>query len=77
MTDKPDTTTLSGAEFQRHVGTDPEKWAEAYLAAYDRDGVHVAPFEERAAFVARWLRDYAEVCVAEVVGRVTKLFGLP
>ena len=31
MTDKPDTTTLSGAEFQRYAGTDPVKWAEALL----------------------------------------------
>ena len=33
--DKPDTTTMSGAEFQRHVGTDAQKWAEAFIAAYD------------------------------------------
>ena len=32
--DKPDTTTLSGAEFLRHVGTDPQKWAEAFSQAY-------------------------------------------
>ena len=32
--DKPDTTTMSGAEFQRHAGTDAQKWAEAFLAAY-------------------------------------------
>ena len=30
MTDAPDYTTMSGAEFQRAVGADPEKWAEAY-----------------------------------------------
>ena len=26
-----DTTTMSGAEFQRHVGTDAAKWAEAFI----------------------------------------------
>ena len=29
--DKPDTITMTGAEFQRHAGTDPKKWAEAFL----------------------------------------------
>jgi hypothetical protein len=28
-----DTTTMTGAEFRRHVGTDPARWAEAFLAA--------------------------------------------
>jgi hypothetical protein len=60
--DAPDSTTLTGAEFQRHVGTDPAKWAEAFQAAYDRD---------RTTDLAQWFRDYAEVCVAEEVGRVT------
>ena len=32
--DAPDTTTMSGAEFHRHAGTDPQKWAEAFIAAY-------------------------------------------
>lgn len=57
-----DTTTLSGAEFQRYAGTDPVKWAEAFQAAYDRD---------RTTDLAQWFRDYAEVRVAEEVGRVT------
>ena len=69
--DKPDTTTMSGAQFQRAVGTDPAKWAEAFVRAYDRDGMHEAGSAERAAYAMRWLRDYAEVCVAEEVGRVT------
>ena len=55
---EPDTTTMSGAEFQRHVGTDPQKWAEAFQAAYDRD---------RTESLARWFRDYAEVCVNAAV----------
>ena len=31
----PDYTAMSGAEFQRAVGTDPEKWAEAYMQCAD------------------------------------------
>jgi hypothetical protein len=66
-----DTTAMSGAEFQKHVGRDPQRWADAIVQAYDRDGVHVAPVAERAAFFAGWLCDFAEVRVAEEVGRVT------
>jgi hypothetical protein len=70
VTEHPDTTTLSGAEFQRHAGTDAQKWAEAFLAAADVE-TGCKSNAERAAFTAKWFRDYAEVCVAEEVGRVT------
>lgn len=33
--DVPDYTAMSGAEFQRAVGTDPERWAEAYTQCAD------------------------------------------
>ena len=68
--DKPNTTTMSGAEFQRHAGTDAQKWAEAILAAADVDTTCKSN-AERAAFTARWFRDFADACVAEEVGRVT------
>jgi hypothetical protein len=68
--DKPDTTTLSGAEFQRHAGTDAQKWAGAFIAAYAQaDGLHTDA--DRIAFVAGWFRDFADACVAEEVERVT------
>ena len=35
--DAPDTTTLTGAKFLRHAGTDAEKWAEAFWQAYSRE----------------------------------------
>jgi hypothetical protein len=69
MTDKPDTTSMTGAEFRRYVGTDPAKWAEAFVAAYDhrRQWGHV----DRVAFVQGWLRDYAEVVRSEAaLGRL-------
>jgi hypothetical protein len=74
--DKPDTTTLSGAEFHRYAGTDPQKWAEGFIAAYDEaflrvDDDPLIDRDERIAWVAPWLRDYAEVRVAEEVGRIT------
>ena len=51
-----DTTTMSGAQFKRHVGTDPEKWAEAFLAAYAKaEGLHTEA--DRLAFVMSWFRD--------------------
>jgi len=32
--DTPDYTTMSGAQFARAVGADPEKWAEAFVQQY-------------------------------------------
>jgi hypothetical protein len=62
-----DYTTLSGAEFRRAVGTDPDKWAEAMLQAMQRDDAPTAD-AERIAFVAAWLHDYGEaVHVARLV----------
>ena len=63
-----DTTTMSGAEFQRHAGTDAQKWAEAFMQAQAHDGL---ARDDAIALLARWFRDYADACVAEEVGRVT------
>jgi hypothetical protein len=73
MTEQPDTTTLSGAEFQRHAGTDAQKWAGACYAAMRAPGVYGDSLDGpgRVAFLARWFSDYAEVRVAEELGRVT------
>jgi predicted oxidoreductase len=65
-----DTTTMSGAQFQRAVGTDPAKWAEAFVRSTAGE-MSEAEILERASWVTPWFRDYAEVCVAEEVGRVT------
>ena len=74
MTEQPDTTTMSGAQFQRHVGTDPVKWAEAFMQAQAHDGL---ARDDAIALLARWLRDYAEARVAEEVGRVTAAITQP
>jgi hypothetical protein len=66
--DKPDTTTQTGAEFQCHAGTDPAKWAEAFLAAYAKaEGLQTEA--DLLAFTTQWFRDYADACVAEAVRR--------
>jgi hypothetical protein len=57
MTDTPDTPdyrTMSGAEFRHEVGTDPEKWAEAFLqrAIPDASGLVLDQAE-----CARWFAD--------------------
>jgi hypothetical protein len=53
---------LSGAQFSRHVGTDPEKWAERFMALHmSRDRRK----PERLAFVTAWFRDAMEAAVAE------------
>ena len=56
----------------RHVGTDPQKWAEAFIAVYDEaflreDDDPLIDREERSGFAAAWFRDYAEVCVNAAV----------
>jgi hypothetical protein len=72
MTNTKDTTTMTGAEFMRHVGTDPHKWAEAFIAAHDEafvpdgDGLR-SETAERVDAAAKWFRDYAEVKVAEAL----------
>lgn len=52
MTDQP----MSGAEFRRHVGHDPEKWAQQFLAAYAMADA-VRTDADRLAFVTGWFRD--------------------
>lgn len=53
------TEPLSGAQFQRLVGIDPDKWAAAFLDAYAKtDGVRTDA--DRQAFVAQWFRDFAD-----------------
>lgn len=69
MTDAPpDYTTMSGAEFQRAVGTDPDKWAEAFMqcVAAHLNQDHQAfsdTIVTRKAFIADWFRD----CMAAAV----------
>jgi hypothetical protein len=53
-----DYTTMSGAEFQRAVGVDPRKWAEAFTAVIDASlqGKALSD-EDRIAFAEGWFRD--------------------
>ena len=54
MTDTPpDYTAMSGAEFQRAVGTDPEKWAEAYMQCADP----ALSRSHAVASLAQWFTD--------------------
>ena len=61
MTGQP----LSGAEFQREVADDPEKWAEAFdkeagrLSA-ETGGRWPHNRDERIEFLAQWFRDFAD-----------------
>ncbi len=47
---------MSGAQFARYVGTDPEKWAEQFLQAYAQADA-VRTDADRQAFVAHWFAD--------------------
>jgi len=75
----PDYTTMTGAQFQRAVGADPEKWAEAFMrhatsitTGSHEDGslkvysskMHEAHTrEERVAYMVQWFRDAMEAAV--------------
>jgi hypothetical protein len=63
--DKPDTTTMTGAEFRRHTAADPEQWAEACYAAMRAPG-DALDGPGRIAFLARWFRDYGEAVRSEI-----------
>lgn len=58
MTDTPDYTTMTGAAFQRAVGHDPDKWAEAMYQNMNlpaNSAGNLAAAEERVAFLREWL----------------------
>ena len=53
---------MTGAQFARQVGIDPEKWAQRFVAVYaEADGVRTDA--DRLAFVASWFRDAMEAAV--------------
>ena len=65
----PDYEAMSGADFQRAVGDDPHKWAEAFLEA--ACSVTGKSKSERLAFVAGWFADAMDAArknpISEVV----------
>lgn len=62
-----DDQPLSGAQFARHVGADPAKWAAEFMKAATS---HVALSNtERLAFVTAWFRDAMEAAVKAAVGQ--------
>jgi hypothetical protein len=75
MTDEPpDYMGMNGAEFRRAVGTDPEKWAEAFIQSAlwlqsFRGIVQAAggPAGNQQAVVAGWFRDAMEAAVKHAV----------
>ena len=63
-----DDQPLSGAQFARHVGADPEKWATRFLAVYtEADGARTDA--DRVASVTAWFRDAMEAAVKAAVGQ--------
>jgi len=65
MTDFPDYTTMTGAQFQSAVGADPEKWAMAFTQdkspGLDRGSPeHQELLRKRAEEVLPWFCDFAD-----------------
>lgn len=62
---------MSGAQFRREVGTDPQKWAREFLAAYaEAAPILVRSDAERLAFVTRWFRDAMHAAAAQTSRRL-------
>jgi hypothetical protein len=62
-----DIRTLSGAQFQREVGTDPDKWADAAMVAAEDMGFKI----ER-----EWLRSLlADAMAAAREGSIREVIG--
>jgi hypothetical protein len=51
---------LSGAEFQREVAVDPEKWAKRLYDAMEMQGEALRSEADRVAFLASWFRDFGD-----------------
>jgi len=52
---------VTGAQFRREVGTDPQLWAREFLVAYaEAAPIVVRSDAERLAFVTQWFRDFSE-----------------
>jgi hypothetical protein len=59
MTDKP---AMTGAEFQREVADDPEKWAANFLAVYHENEA-IRTDADRLEFVTQWLEDFRDAAL--------------
>jgi hypothetical protein len=51
---------LSGAEFQREVAVDPEKWAKRLYDAMEMQGEALRTEADRVAFLTSWFRDFGD-----------------
>ena len=54
----PDYTTMTGAQFQRAVGVDPERWAEAFIQ--QRRSGHIVVDQET---MRAWFADAMDAAV--------------
>ena len=58
----PDYTTMSGAEFRRAVGADPEKWATAFSQRAAAMSELIS--DDLQDELAQWFRDFGAAVVA-------------
>jgi hypothetical protein len=59
----PDYTIMTGAEFQRAVGADPEKWAMAFVQSKSEGVTDPVILERRMHEVLPWFRDAMDAAV--------------
>ena len=60
--------SLSGAQFARQVGADPEKWAGKFLDAWADAPIEVGTRRGELEFVTTWFRDAMEAAVKAAHG---------
>lgn len=63
MTEPPDYTAMTGAQFASTVGVDPAKWAEAFVQCARDPALQNGTDAERASFAAGFFRDAMEAAV--------------
>ena len=70
--------TLTGAQFRREVGTDPQLWAREFLVAYEAapyDAVRTAA--DREAFVTQWFRDAMNAVAQDMMDTIKQSLADP
>lgn len=73
QTKPPDYTVMTGLEFQRAVGVDPEKWAEAFEQLSQRsitgDAAWLRTHEQRVEYLKNWFSDAMDAAVKAAARR--------
>ena len=71
--EQPDYTTMTGAQFRRAVGVDPEKWAMAFTQSKSEGITDAAILERRMQEVLPWFRDAMTAAAAAAPSQIAEM----